>query len=294
MASSQPDSSSTNEQARAAQQGQQLDERLAVLHQLIASAPDAARRDYFFKLDISWIHHDSALEGVVYEIPELLRALRVREAADSEAQVTEPVDPALAQAFDEIRQYKQAISLVREMAQRKRLKIDAELLNELHACLAPDEVEGKTEPAYRTDSPTQRLYYHDILAPEAIGPALEQFDQWVNSPETKRTSHPLRLAAKAHFQLMHVYPFTVQSGKAARLVMNLILLANGYPPAIIHSAERQRYYDALKTDDNALSVVVREALLSSMESAIRYFETVAPPPSPAKKPRKSAAARRTK
>ena len=71
--------------------------------------------------------------------------------------------------------------------------------------------------------------------------------------------------------------------------MNVILVSNGYLPAIIHAKERQLYYDALKTNDNALATVVRDALLASMESAIRYFEQVAPPqPEPEVAPRKPA------
>ena len=55
-----------------------------------------------------------------------------------------------------------------------------------------------------------------------------------------------RLAAKAHYQLLHIYPFPRQSGKVARLVMNLLLLRQGYPPVILPATQRQRYYDALK------------------------------------------------
>ena len=70
--------------------------------------------------------------------------------------------------------------------------------------------------------------------------------------------------------------------------MNLILVSNGYLPAIIHAKERQLYYDALKTNDNALATVVRDALMASMESAIRYFEQVAPAPEPEPAPRKTS------
>lgn len=274
--------------ARIQQQAQKLDQRLGVLQKLIAASPEAARADYFFKLDVSWIHHDSALEGVVYSIPELAAAL----------QGEPPADHTLVPTFDEIRQNKKAIELVREMSTRKRLKIDLETLKDLYICLAPEESEGKKPPAYRKDMPLHRLYFHEISPPDKISYKLRQFTQWVSSAETKRTTHPVRLAAKAHFQLLHIYPFPKHSGKIARLVMNLILLSNGYPPAIIHATERQRYYDALKTNDNALATVVREALMSSMESAIRYFESVAPPEpevvAPAPKPRKKPASKRAK
>jgi hypothetical protein len=62
--------------------------------------------------------------------------------------------------------------------------------------------------------------------------------------------------------------------------MNLLLLAAGYPPAVIHSTERQRYYDALKTNENALAQIVKEALTASIESSIRFLEARLPPPAP--------------
>ncbi|MFW6050468.1 MAG: Fic family protein, partial [Myxococcota bacterium] len=138
--------------------------------------------------------------------------------------------------------------------------------------LAPEELEGKSGPRYRKDTPLHRLYFHEIAPPEKISYRMRQLVQWMNAAETKRSTHAVRLAAKAHYQLLHIYPFPKHSGKVARLLMNLILLRNGYPPAIIHATERQRYYEALKSSENAAASIVHEALVSSVESAIRFFE----------------------
>ena len=256
-------------------QSTRIDHKLAELHRLVAAASEEARKDYFFRLDVSWIHHDSALEGVVYSIPELAAVLGA----------TEVPDPASIPGYDEIRQNKAAIDLVREMARRKRLKIDLDVLKDLYLCLAPEELEGKKPPAYRKDIPLHRLYFHEIAPPAKISYRLRQFTQWVNAAETRRSTHTVRLAAKAHYQLLHIYPFPKHSGKIARLVMNLLLLHGGYPPAVIHATERQRYYDALKTSDDALAKLSREALIASMDSAARFFEALLPPVEEVAKPR---------
>ena len=96
---------------------------------------------------------------------------------------------------------------------------------------------------------------------------------WINKPETHRSTHPLRLASRAHAELLHIYPFTKHSGKVARLLMNLITLRHGYPPIIIHSTERQRYYEALKQSANAVATIVHESLQSSVDTGIRFFES---------------------
>jgi hypothetical protein len=252
------------------QQQAQLDHRAAHLQKLLEQAPEPLRKELERKLELSWIYHESALEGVVYSPDELIAALGGGT----------PTDPVMVSSFDEIRQSKNAIDLVRTWAAEKRTKIDAEVVRDIYACLAPDEVDGKKPPAYRKDMPLHRLYFHEIAAPDKIVPKLKAFGQWINAPETRRSTHALRLAAKAHFHLLHIYPYPKHSGRVARLVMNLVLMSAGYPPAVIHSTERQRYYDALKTSENALAQIVKEALTASIESGIRFLESRLPPPAP--------------
>jgi hypothetical protein len=61
--------------------------------------------------------------------------------------------------------------------------------------------------------------------------------------------------------------------------MNLLLLRSGYPPAIIHSTERQRYYDALKGSSAAMNQIVQEAIennLTSVEKLVDSYEQPRP------------------
>jgi Fic family protein len=95
--------------------------------------------------------------------------------------------------------------------------------------------------------------------------------QWLTSDEVRRTSHPTRIAAKAHYQFLHIFPFAKHSGKVARLLMNLLLLREGYPPAIVHSTDRQRYYDALKSSSDAVAAIINESLDNAADSATRYW-----------------------
>lgn len=244
-------------------QAQRLDKRLHTLHAKMELADEETLAEYNRILELSWIYHDSALEGVVYNMDELKAALDGKPAPDS----------SLIPVFDEIRQNKAAIDLIRELAAKKRLTLSLEVVKKIYTILAPEEQEGKGPPKYRKDMPLHRMYFHEIAPPEKISYKMRQLVSWMNSAETKRATHTLRLAAKAHYQLLHIYPFPKQSGKVARLLMNMVLLRGGYPPAVIHATERQRYYDALKTSDNATARVVTEALVASMESAIRFFET---------------------
>ena len=66
--------------------------------------------------------------------------------------------------------------------------------------------------------------------------------------------------------------FASDSGKVARLVMNLLLLRSGYPPAIIHSTERQRYYEALKGSSTMMNSIVQDAIENSLASIEKLLD----------------------
>ncbi len=239
-----------------------LEERVTRLQELLGRAEPALVAQYQERLDMSWIYHDSALEGVVYSFPELRAAIDDKAVSDS----------SLIPVYDEIRQHKAAIDCIRELADKKRLTINLEVIKKVYTLLAPDENEGKGPPKYRKDMPLHRLYFHDISTPDKIGYKMRQLIQWMNAPETKRSMHTVRLAAKAHYSLLQIYPFPKHSGKVARLLMNLMLIRAGFPPAIIHATERQRYYDTLKSSPDAVAGLITESLAASVESAIRFFE----------------------
>jgi hypothetical protein len=55
--------------------------------------------------------------------------------------------------------------------------------------------------------------------------------------------------AKLHVRFEQVHPFLDGNGRAGRLVLNLLLVRLGYPPAIIYKGERSRYLNALRRAD---------------------------------------------
>ncbi len=241
-----------------------IEEKVQRLRELEAQASPEQLAEYNFHFDMSWIHHDNALEGVVYEPNELITALQ--EAA--------PGEGAVVPVYDEIRQYKAAITLIRDLATKKKQEITLDTIKAIYTTLAPEEAEGKGPPKYRKDVPLHRVYFHEIAPPDKIPQRMRNLLHWLTAESTKRTTHPTRIAGRAHYQFLHIFPFPKHSGKVARLLMNLILLREGYPPAILHATDRQRYYDALKTSSDAVAALINEALDNAVDSAIRYWHRV--------------------
>jgi Fic family protein len=63
--------------------------------------------------------------------------------------------------------------------------------------------------------------------------------------------HPVQLAAEMHERIVTIHPFIDGNGRTSRLVMNLILLQNGYPIANIpgDTENRLAYYAALEASN---------------------------------------------
>ena len=244
-----------------------VEERSVTIDTRLAAQTDDFRRRYIDSFDMSWIYHDSALEGVVYTFDELRTAL---------AGQTAPVaDSSLQPTYDDIRRHKEAIEFVRDFAMKKKLPVTLDVIKKIYLILHPAEGDIKTVK-YRKDIPQHRLYFHEYAAPDKIAYKVRQIVDWLNDPETRKTRNGVRIAARAHYDLLRVYPFPVDSGKAARLFMNLLLMRSGLPPAILHSTERQRYYEALKGSATTVLQMVQEAVenaLSSVEKLLDEHET---------------------
>lgn len=61
--------------------------------------------------------------------------------------------------------------------------------------------------------------------------------------------HPIELSAEMHERLATIHPFIDGNGRTSRLLMNLILLQNGFPIAILKgdTESRLKNYGALET-----------------------------------------------
>jgi Fic family protein len=256
--------------AEAVPTAQSIEERTAYLEEKLKGAPAEVQAKYREDLDMSWVAHDSALEGVVYTLQELRAAIGVGDAAVPFDSTTQPV-------VEEIRRHREALNFIREYAIKRRQPITVDVVKRIYLVLHPEEGDLKTVK-YRKDIPQHRLYFHEYAPPDKIAYKLRQIIDWVNDPETRRTRTPVRLAARAHYDLLRVFPFATDSGKVARLLMNLLLLRGGYPPAIIHSTERQRYYEALKGSSATMHTIVQDAIDNSLASIEKLLEQYEPKP----------------
>jgi Fic family protein len=65
--------------------------------------------------------------------------------------------------------------------------------------------------------------------------------------------HPVVRAALLHGEFVKIHPFIDGNGRTARLLLNLVLISNGYPPIVIKKESRLAYYEALDTAHTTLN-----------------------------------------
>jgi Fic family protein len=245
-----------------------MEERTALLEERLKQADPEFQKAYRDNLDMSWIYHDAAIEGSVYT-PQELRAAIDPDAAMAGDAASQPV-------CEEIRRHREALDYIRDLAIKKKVPITVDTIKKIFLILHPEEGDIKTV-RYRKDIPQHRLYFHEYAPPDKIAVKVRQVVDWLNDPETRKSRGAIRLATRAHYDLLRVFPFASDSGKVARLLLNLLLLRSGYPPAIVHSTERQRYYEALKGSSTAMNQIVAEAIennLQSVDKLLRQRESL--------------------
>jgi Fic family protein len=238
----------------------ELDAKMGTLSEKASSFPEKVTSDYQSKLEVSWLFHDNALDGVVLSYSELKAAIDQRIISDV----------SLIPTYEDVRTHKLAADYLRDQANSKKPPlVDLEFVRKVYAMVTA-EAAAKGCP-YRKENPLHRLYYHEICAPEKIGYQMRKLGEWLESGEFS-SLHPVVAGTRLQLKLLRAYPWTKNTGKVARLLTNYILMRARYLPAIIHSIDRQRYYEALRHDNDSLLVLVVEALENSIDTTTKFFD----------------------
>jgi Fic family protein len=246
-----------------------VDEKMALVDAVVGELRERETRvqqvlrdEVRSRLTISWIYHDSALEGDVLSYSEIKAATDTKIISDV----------SLIPSYEEIKNFDAATKFASELAANKKKPINVEAIRKIYSLLMPAEV-AKGLP-YRRENPLHRLYYHEIAQPDKIAPRMRKLDEWFEEEMTRRT-HPVDRAARAHFKLMAIYPWARHSGRVARILSNLMLERDGYPLAIIHSIDRQRYYESLRVENNSLVSLYLEAIDTTARSTLKVYDEAA-------------------
>ena len=133
--------------------------------------------------------------------------------------------------------HKDAFLYVLELVKNK-VPLSETIIKQIHTLVLMDR--PKDRGIYRRIPVRIMGAYHTppapIMVPEMMKKLVAEF--------TKKKLHPIENAALFHLNFEGIHPFVDGNGRTGRLILNLFLMQNGYPPINVKFTDRKRYYDA--------------------------------------------------
>ena len=136
----------------------------------------------------------------------------------------------------------EALDYVKTLVNKKRQDLTEEDLLEIHRLIL-NKIEAESAGRYRTQH--ARLTQSDVVLPNPVKvpELMQEFIKWLVSDNP---DHVIKIASDAHYKLVSIHPFSDGNGRTSRLIMNLLLMQAGYPPAVIRKEERLEYINSLE------------------------------------------------
>lgn len=183
----------------------------------------------FYRIDTTW--SSSALEGNSYTISETKIMLE-----DGITVGGKPLKETL-----EICGHGDAYDYIFSLMHQNELHLEE--ICKIHEYLMQKEI-GNNAGKYKTSENLISGSRYTTIGVKAIPYEMNRLEQWMQANRT--IMHPVQFAAEVHRALVYIHPFSDGNGRTARLVMNAILIQNGYLPCVIPPVLRLDYINALE------------------------------------------------
>jgi len=108
--------------------------------------------------------------------------------------------------------------------------------------------------------------------PMKIPDLMEEFGQWLSEAAASAEA-----AIEAHLRLVSIHPFSDGNGRTARLLMNLLLTKDGYPPLVVRPEDRADYLDSIEKyqlheDAADYQAFMLDRLNASLDDYFRFLQ----------------------
>ncbi|MDR3705116.1 MAG: Fic family protein [Paludibacteraceae bacterium] len=170
----------------------------------------------------------------------------------------------------------QAIEFIKDIA-KKNIEITEGVIKEIHG-LVLHGIDKANAGKYRDVPVMIAGSKHIPPQPYLIQEQIEAFITGYQKLKAEQT-HPVIISAYLHDELVKVHPFIDGNGRTSRLLMNLNLIANGYPITNLKSNNeaKQAYYTGLETshttgDNIPFYTLVTSAVRDSLNQYLELFK----------------------
>lgn len=168
----------------------------------------------------------------------------------------------------------EAIDFIKDLAQKKRVDVKERDVLDIHSVILR-KIDDKNAGRYR--SVGVRIQGAEVVLPNPlkVPELMTEFYKWLHSGIKE---HPAKIGADAHLKFVTIHPFSDGNGRTARLLLNLLLLQEGYPPALIRKADRKAYIDSIaKAQLDGLTDDYYEVIYKAIDRSLDiYLEALNP------------------
>jgi Fic family protein len=184
---------------------------------------------------LEWTYNTNAIEGNTLSLQEtelvINRGLTIG-------------NKSLKEHFEVIN-HKECIQLLEKYIERKE-DLSITVIKDLHKIILKNIDDLQAGVFRRTNV---RILGAVHIPPDAtkIQKLMDEFIGWYY--ENEHTLAIPELAALVQYKFVCIHPFIDGNGRTARLLMNLVLMRKGYPPAVILNLDRKKYYRVLRKAD---------------------------------------------
>ncbi|WP_096155693.1 Fic family protein [Bacillus sp. FJAT-45066] len=183
------------------------------------------------KLLLEWTYNTNAIEGNTLTINETKVVLEG---------IT--VGGKTLREHLEVINHRDAITYVEEIVQKGEPLSEWQIKN-IHR-LVLKGIDDEYAGVYRDQQVFISGANHIPPTPILIKEEMEELMEWYGLEKTK-IMHPVTRGAMLHAEFVGIHPFIDGNGRTSRLLLNLELMKNGFPPIVIKVQNRLAYYEAL-------------------------------------------------
>lgn len=185
-------------------------------------------------LSIEWTYNSNSIEGNTLTLQETKMVIEDGFTIKGKS---------LREHF-EVVNHQEAIEFVESLASNEYVLNKLDILSIHHLVL--QKIEKDFAGKYRTSG--VRISGANFVPPNAL--KVDEFvGELIDFANDSEVDILIR-SAIFHHRFVWIHPFFDGNGRTARLLLNLILMKSGFPPAIILKNDRKKYYDALNQANN--------------------------------------------
>lgn len=207
-------------------------------------------------LTIEWTYNSNSIEGNTLTLQETKMVIEEGFTIKGKS---------LREHFEAVN-HQDAIEFVEALVAENYV-LNAKDVLDVHS-LVLQRIEKEYAGRYRTAG--VRISGANFVPPNAlkVDDLMNELISWVN---TETSLDTLLKVAIFHHRFVWIHPFFDGNGRTVRLLFNLLLMKEGYPPAIILRNDRKKYYDALNQANNGNYAKIVLLILQATERSLDIY-----------------------